>query len=67
MLLVRPRKVTQGCLQVQPQPAASSDFTDKADEAAIFDSNSGQHSHQCACLCLKEAMQLGTLHRRTPI
>lgn len=46
------------CLQVQPQLVASSNFPDKADKAAILHAKSGQHSHQCPCLCLKEGMQL---------
>ena len=41
------------CLQVQPQPAASSDLTDKTDKATLLYAKSGQHLHQCACFRLK--------------
>jgi len=42
-------------LQVQPQPVTPSHFTDKTGNTAILYATSGQHSHQCACLCLKVA------------
>lgn len=39
-------------LQVQSQLAASSHFTDKTDQKAIFRPGSRQHPHSCLCLCM---------------